>query len=80
VAQLRQEELELLVGKLPQFRAEHIVYSDMICISPANAQKSQCTVSTTLLSWKVATAPIQPGKAAEERGEKRGEVPTNERY
>jgi len=37
---LRQEELELLVRKLAQLRAEHIVDSDMVCIASARAAAS----------------------------------------
>lgn len=35
---LRQEELNLLVGKVSQFVAEDIVDADVVCISPARAR------------------------------------------
>jgi hypothetical protein len=34
---LREEELELLVRKLAQLRAEHIVDADVVCIASAGA-------------------------------------------
>jgi hypothetical protein len=35
---LREEELDLLIRKLAQLGAEHIVDADVICISPGSAE------------------------------------------
>jgi prophage tail gpP-like protein len=44
MTQLRQEEFNLLVRKLPQFRAKHIVNANMVGVSSASDQQQQAHV------------------------------------
>lgn len=73
---LREEELDLLVGKVPQLVAEHIVDADVVSISPARPSqrrtlRSSCPVACGRATRDATVASGQPAVAALTTGRRR---------